>query len=170
MNRKIDALVAEYVFKKRYWKERRGTDTFAVTEHEGREPWTSRRFEHQEPERYTPITAMEAVQLGFWGDSDRNLPRYSDDIAAAMEAVAKLEGDHTGTYWLADLCRKSGDSEPWGAIRWTCTLRRLGGSWPKYDREPGYAIGVDDTAPLAISLAALRAVGVPEEKIEEAMR
>jgi len=150
MSRKIDALVAEKVMGKRYWKELRAKHYLAVAEHNGREPWTSRRLEHQEKERYTPITAMEAVSLGFWGDSDRNLPRYSTDIASAWEVVEKFNGTRYTIVVTA-----------WGSNTYSASL---------WDGEKCRELdsGNRDSAPLSICLVALRAVGVTESEIEAA--
>ena len=161
MSRKIDALVAEKVMGKRYWKELRAKHYLAVAEHNGREPWTSRRLEHQEKERYAPITAMEAVSLGFWGDSDRNLPRYSTDIASAWEVVENMRERRP----LVNLMNDG----------WHCRMKVDGldeevyidGQAVAFTQPSVHANGCD-TAQLAICLAALRAVGVSESEIEAA--
>lgn len=82
----MDALVAERVMGKRFWKEKRGEYTFCVGEQrDGKEPWTSRRGYTQD--QYTQVSATKAVEIGFFGDG---IERYSRDMAAAWDVVQKM--------------------------------------------------------------------------------
>lgn len=83
-------------------------------------------------------------ELGNWGDkiftNDRCCPRYSKDIAAAWLVIEKLEQDgfqislnNFTPYWHVVMTKNMGVD--------------------------GFGCGQADTAPLAICLAALKAVG-----------
>lgn len=78
-------------------------------------------------------------------DNDRMVPVYSTGIAAAWMVVDRME--ERG--WMARISREMGS--------WNCRFVRP-------EDTAGYVFDEDATAPLAICLAALRAVGmeVPE--------
>ena len=88
-------------------------------------------------------------------------PRFSDHIADAWEVVEHLE--RQSPKWLCKLVRRAGDLADFNQIGWTCELRWIGVTRPREE-----AFGVHESAPMAICLAALRAVGVSEQEIEEA--
>lgn len=83
---KLDALVAETMGYKAY-KEKRGGFEIAVMQKPGdREPWT--RSKNQQPERYTEITCLEAVGIGFYGTG---FPEYSTNISSAWEVFMSMK-------------------------------------------------------------------------------
>jgi hypothetical protein len=91
-DRELDAMVAERVMGKRYWKERRGNYELCVgVAYNGREPWTTTRTEYQQPERYTPVSAMEAHKIGFFGTG--NIPDYTTDPSAWWAIVEKMKAN-----------------------------------------------------------------------------
>lgn len=97
----------------------------------------------------------------------KRYPAYGSDIARAMEVVAALEQpkEPDGPYWLAKMVRRDGDERPyWGVVRWHVELRRIGGG----DRHKEYVGSASESLPMAICVAALRAVGVSDAEIEEA--
>jgi len=67
-DRELDALVAEKIFKKRYWLERRGRDgnqyELAVgTRPDGREPWCGSRDSDSRISNYREVSAQEAQHM-----------------------------------------------------------------------------------------------------------
>lgn len=154
MSEKLSALVAEHVMKKRYWREARGEYRLCVGEHltiQGQyvEPWKESRY--PEPERYKQVAAMEAQKIGFYGEG---IKPYSTRLGPAWEVVEKVLEFRKDTRF---------------SIYFGCELRPTA-------RFFVVATGADlalehaATVPLAICLAALRAVGVDENTIQEAMR
>ena len=88
-------------------------------------------------------TACEAT--GGWGsqdDHDTGLHRYSTDIAAAWEVAEK----HLHPDWDVDLYRDKVEGGSW-ECELVCWERKIA------------VTAVADTAPMAICLAALKAVG-----------
>lgn len=76
--------------------------------------------------------------VAYW----RPLPRYSEDIAAAWVVVSKLPCAHLAVEW-----RDGRGWEAWFAI------------WDSVKQDADVYEGLGDTAPHAICLAALKAVG-----------
>ena len=84
-------------------------------------------------------------------------PNFTTDIAAAWEVVEHL--------------RKQTKDD--GSCKWLVSLIDHQHKWEAVVHEIGMddiACECDESAPMAICLAALRAVGVPESEIQEAMR
>ena len=94
-------------------------------------------------DRYTgkevPITLDQLLMSGS-ALRIMNLPRYSTDIGAAFEVVKKLQETA-----IVEVSVHKGD--------WSCSINRSGNEVPDY-------FASADTAPHAICLAALKAVGV----------
>lgn len=153
MSRKIDELVAERVMG---LPRPASMMTYRDAEKEegGRASW----FALRRPGWFANID---------WGDIEREKmydervewqpdKEYSEDIAAAWEVVEKMEDKG----YRCDVSNVNPDGEP----NWYAKfLKFTKGEFPTYWMERS------DTAPLAICLAALRAVGVPESEIEEAI-
>lgn len=94
---------------------------------------------------------------GTWTTDDDRDPPYSTDIAAAWGVVEKMESDG----FRCDVSSVNPDGYP----NWYAKfLRFTAGESPTYWMERA------DTASLAICLAALLAVGVPESEIQEATK
>ncbi len=97
-------------------------------------------------------------------------PNFSTEIAAAWEIVEKLHGHHecAGYGYCVQLHKDPRGDRSF--LDWKC--RFMG--WANPDATEGgempTAWAVADTAPMAICLAALRAVGVPEATIQEACK
>lgn len=104
----LDALVAEL----RGWtayREERGEYALSVAIRPGGEPpWENVQHAYREAarKRYTQITCSEAIALGFFG---QGFPRFSTDIAAAIEVAEKLRLDG----WTVFL---EGDIDGWVVI------------------------------------------------------
>lgn len=157
MSRKIDALVAEKVMGKRYWKETRGQYRLCVGEYArprgpGRieyvEPWKSSRDEQQE--RYEQVTAMEAQQIGFFGTG---IKPYSTDIASAWEVWSNPIVRMHVEYIMPSI-----DHEDGRLMHWCCAVRFNKDRFGCVHNNPA----------MALCEAALRAVGVTESEIEAA--
>lgn len=134
----INALVAERVMGWKFWLETRGEHLYVIPQRPGdREPWTRYRDGESHKERYKPITTAEF-------DSRNQIHLWRDNfdpsrnIAHAMEVFDK---------WTHASIEKSG-----GAYEVTIN------SWATEYRT--------DIC-IAICLAALRAMGVPDKEIEE---
>ncbi len=143
--REMDALIAEKMGYKAY-KETRGGYAIAVMQRPGdREPWKSRQ--RPDPERYTEISCVEAVRLGFFGTG---FPNFSTDIAAALPIAEKLN--------ISLICSEDG----WYAVKTEDVVHTC-------NREPNIAKEIHgkywalaDTIPLAICSVGLKALGVTE--------
>ena len=148
-NREIDRLVAQHVMGWTLWLEHRGQYDYIIWHKKDREPW----FEYGKPlvhkDRFRQITLADI-------DTHKHIenapPEFSTDIAAAWQVVAKFGLTMT-------LCLVGG--RPAGD--WECELYTKGN--PR-SVEMEVANGTAKTAPLAICLAALQAVGVAVPEVE----
>lgn len=166
-SREIDALIAKKVMELRFWIETRGEYSLAVwIASDKPEPWKKSRT--PDPERYTVTDARTAFARGFFGTEP---PRYSSDIAAAFLVVEKMheqvyanssaEGFPKPHVWphanYLTLSCLSGSNDY--AAAFTCV-----GENPEWHETPELYNGSRaDSAPLAICLAALKALGVTVE-------
>ena len=98
-----------------------------------------------------PRAIVDALALGP--------PAYSTSIADAWDVVEKL--DTPGPFWTIESPRGVMDDTKWSA-HYIPVPTKFGGSGR-------LGVGEADSAPLAICIAALKAVGVSEAEIQEAM-
>jgi ABA sandwich protein len=126
------------------WQEKYGKqppDDFIMAEAESR-VWL------QEEGDYAP---KECTRCGVTAYGTRLTPKYSTDIAAAWEIITKLHSDAT-TYFQIE----------WSRSRWEAIIRtRRCGTWSAEGGDSDGYLGeaTAKTAPHAICLAALKAVG-----------
>lgn len=83
----LSALFAEEVAGWRCYTEKRGDYALCVARKPGgREPWLEYRYEEQEraKARYAPVSCMEAIRIGFFGDG---LPKFSASLDALLPFV-----------------------------------------------------------------------------------
>jgi hypothetical protein len=101
-SRRRDAWVHQHVFGRRFWVERRGTGTYVVSDNDGREPWTRRKLEYREPERYTPCNWD---QFDWSNDivMDGMIPAYTTDANADYLVLKNVRDNWKGTQ-LAEFC------------------------------------------------------------------
>ena len=141
--RELDAMVAETMGYKAY-KEKRGEYELAVTQRPGdRKPWA--RTQKPDPERYTEITCIEAVKVGFYGTG---FPCFSKDISVAWEVVEKL-GEFLFEVHRSEKIR--------GLAEYKVNILKRSKEYPD-DCWNGMITIVRKTAPEAICKAALLAV------------
>ena len=133
----FDALIAE-MRGWTAWRERRGDYHLAITSRPGEKPWEKVRYDarEQERERYTKITCVEAVKIGFYG---RGFPAATTDRPAAWEVVTKGTPGGSLSFSLHRFHSAAGTNHEWRA-------------------ECGHITATAPTAPLAICRAALKAV------------
>jgi hypothetical protein len=144
--RALDALVAEHVM---------GLMVKPITFIDGRGP---------RPERGT-VGKPYKMADGRMGVSALIIPSYSTEMAAAWEVVEKITQSiveaKEGQWWLDGLGFNPDDTSDPRTDRWRCWFTsERGGARIEASAEA-------DTAPLAICLAALRAVGVQETPTHE---
>lgn len=165
MSRKLDALVAERVENWRWMKYQ--APNYSTTR------LLTALFPPDAPNRicvpngydriWQPSNSREPRFSGWdsvpwWEDGERQsgFPHYSTDIAAAWMVVEKMRADG----WWMEL-RHCLDG---GVPAWQCELTH------NQDRFRGLRLYISAaSAPFAISLAALRAVGVTEDEIKAAL-
>lgn len=104
-------------------------------------------FLAMEPRERDALVAEKVMGKDVRCTCDFCLPTYTTSIAAAWQVVEKINREH-GPFHLRDVCHRFGDDAP---IFWRAWFESTG---PKHESY------VDaDTAPLAICIAALKAVG-----------
>lgn len=102
----LNAAVAEFVAGWRCHKEQRGEFALCVCyEAKDPEPWTNWRKEKEAADkaRYTPISCIEAVKIGFFG---RGLPRFTHSADAVLPLLDERgwsfnEERTPGILWVA---------------------------------------------------------------------
>lgn len=98
------------------------------------------------PDRAVPPGETLTKDRGY-----KEIPHYSTDIAAAWDLLKHLDTQGVWVYNLSNACENS----------WSCTLcQRVG---PGYSGLTYHQVWLVQTAPHAICLAALKAVGVEVE-------
>jgi len=146
-NKKLDRLIAYHVMGCRPWQQIRGQYTFIIWQKAGaREPWLEHRDWQEAKKWYGPI---DLEDIDDHKHVVIDVPRYSTDIAAAWEIVEKLRRDG----WFLSGLTAVENTGGYG-----CRFIR---EMPPVSPSDFYALWAEGgTAPLAICLAALAAVGV----------
>lgn len=153
MSNKIDALVAEKVMGFTWWSA--CGKSYLIP------PWVEGFYGFRDGKHYHFVAGKQhdaaPIELSYSDYQNLAIPPYSTSIFAAWAVVEKMQ-DH-----LPSLTYRCGDGPPFDKMRWVCEFMRdfLPGDWKGAAR---------DTAPLAICIAALKAVGVPESEIQEALK
>ena len=149
---KIDAMVAEKVMGLVVWEERRGEYTYVVFCEPDQEPWKKRQSATWESEkkRYVKITHADIDHHRMIVCGDRL--NYSTDPTAMMVVVEKMQS--VGMRVFMECSFKE-------ATHWRVSITSQ-----LADFRHGFADEI--SWPLAVCLAALRAVGTPESEIEAA--
>ena len=151
---KIDRLVAERVMNVKPQVSQQVSNDGGKSSAFGNDDWSS---------RWTDIHAWlkekqdGGMMLDYKVVEWHRYPNYSGSIAAAWEVVEHM--------------RKQTKDD--GSCKWLVSLIDHQHKWEAVVHEIGMddiACECDESAPMAICLAALRAVGVPESEIQEAMR
>lgn len=138
----LDALVSEMMGYRSYSTTRGGYTLAVLCKPGDREPWERNR--NPDPERYTKITCVESVKLGFFGDG---FPKFSKDIGAAWKVVEKLRE----TYSRVEVHAVTVPGED------ACYICMIEENTDEVNEQ--YVAQADaETAPLAIVRAALMAV------------
>lgn len=159
----IDAMVAEHVFNWSWW-ERRCDD----------ERWRKALYPPEndpsgfERMNFCPAfrpASKDTLRFSDWNHavirrsdipnrSELGVPHYTLCGSAMLEVMERMRS--MSPSWLASIVLRCGDREPYDKIRYAVDFRRVDG-----ERGMKYACGLADTAPLAVALAALQAVGHP---------
>ncbi len=158
MSNALDRLVGERVMGLTPWREDRAGTSYVVWTAGDVKPWSKFRGESHEREskRYTKITAND-IDTRNDIDCGTERMRYSTSISAAWDVVEHLRKqrhNEGGRKYLVSMIDHT------DSVEIVVEDFREGDRW--------YA--VNESAPMAICLAALRAVGVPEATIQEACK
>jgi hypothetical protein len=151
---RLNALVEVHVFGRECWREQRGNYTYVYFSDKDRKPWTLYRDAEDARARFSPLSIADIdphkhIVLGVHD--------YSTDISAAWEVVEKIGG---ATIMTPGAYTDEGRGP---VTEYSCAL--LGKS--RGPREPSkgpFPYAIADTLPIAICLAALKAVGWEERK------